>query len=72
MFYLILEGWRIAPGFARGGKSELHRARCHVTPVDRSGIHVGAWGNARVTESATENKPPGNWQQVPGKGEKAG
>jgi hypothetical protein len=32
---------------ALGGKSELHRARCRVTP-----------GGGNAEESATENKPP--------------
>jgi hypothetical protein len=43
-----------------GGKSELHRTRCRVTP-----------GEGDLEDSATENKPPAA-ERLAGKGEKAG
>jgi len=49
---------------AAGGKSELHRARCRVTP-----------GGGNAEESATENRPPSldaESRATEGKGEKAG
>ena len=56
---LVLEGRRIAAGFADRGKSELHRARCCVTRVRLTGIHAGAAFQDATTESATENRQPG-------------
>jgi hypothetical protein len=44
-----------------GGKSELHRARCRVTP-----------GGGNAEESATEKRPPSLAQATDGKGETAG
>jgi len=43
------------PAQAGGGKSELHRARCRVTPVVRPGIYSGGGLKSLSTESATEN-----------------
>src|SRR5580658_9255853 len=44
-----------------GGKSELHRVRCRVTP-----------GGGNAEESATESKPPVPGRPAIGKGETAG
>jgi len=56
---------------ARGGKSELHKARCRATPPipgsgnrtgflnpESAGIRAGGPGKAGLTDSATENRPP--------------
>src|ERR1043166_872615 len=45
---------------ARGGKSELQKARCRATPGRRE-IRAGDPGKAGSTDSATENKPPGRF-----------
>jgi hypothetical protein len=55
---------RVALGFFEdvdGGKSELHRVRCRVTPGD--------WLRL-VTESATESRPPMALYKRTGKGER--
>jgi hypothetical protein len=60
---LVVGGQAIAgERFTRfaGGKSELHRTRCRVTP-----------GEGDLEESATENIPPVA-ARLAGKGEKAG
>ena len=44
-----------------GGKSELHRIRCRVTP-----------GGGHTKESATEKRPPVTWRHAAGKGETVG
>jgi len=44
IFWPVLEGRRIAsvsPARDRGGKSELHRARCRVTHARAGGIDAG-------------------------------
>jgi len=43
---------------ARGGKSELRRARCRVTQARSAGIDAGGTFQSVSTDSATEKKPP--------------
>jgi len=54
-------GVRASARFVTGGKSELHSARCRVTP-----------GEGDLEESATEKKPPTDAQAAEGKGETVG
>ena len=58
-FHVVLGGRRIAPAPLRrdgGGKSEHHRARCHVTRARSAGIHAGGRLKDLSTDSATENQ----------------